>query len=196
MANMTTNDNELEETLRGVLKKIFGYKLDSLGMIDTPRRILGYWREFSQPETEIDIKDFECETSDQIILIRDIKFTSICEHHLLPFFGAVNIAYIPRNQTVIGLSKIPRIVSQHAKKPQLQERLGVEIKDRIVEEIDPLGIAIIITARHTCMEARGIRAEGAETKTSIVSGVFRTDACSRSEILRIARNELLMLLGK
>jgi GTP cyclohydrolase I len=185
---MTIEDIELEKSLKKILEKIYGREMMMTeGMIETPGRILGYWREFADKTKQVDIKTFDCITSDQMIMIRGINFVSICEHHLLPFLGTVDIVYVPNKSKVIGLSKIPRIVAECARKPQLQERLGTEIKDILQKEINPLGIAIIITARHTCMEARGIRAIGSETKTSLITGIFRSEDS--------ARNELLGLLG-
>ena len=135
-----------------------------------------------------DVKLFNEEHNDDMVIVRDIPVYSMCEHHLLPFYGKASIAYIPRNGKIFGLSKLARIVDNFAKKPQLQERLTNEVADFICKVADPLGVAVVMEAEHLCMTMRGIKKPGALTQTSALRGVMRTNANTR--------NEALMLLTK
>lgn len=111
---------------------------------------------------------------DETILVRDIPFYSMCEHHLLPFFGVVNVAYIPKDGEIIGLSKIARIVNCYARRPQVQERMTREISNFIFDNFHVLGSAVVIEAEHLCMTMRGIKSMGSKTRTSLLNGVFAT----------------------
>ena len=122
---------------------------------------------------------------DELVLVRDIEVQSFCEHHLLPFIGCAHVAYIPRDGRITGLSKIARCVAGYAARPQLQERLTAQVADAMVDELDPLGVLVVIEAEHTCMTMRGIRAAGAMTVTSAVRGSLRSDARSREEALSL-----------
>ncbi len=126
---------------------------------------------------------FEAESS-ELVLVRDIELYSLCEHHLLPFFGKAHVAYIP-NRKIIGLSKIPRIVDAYARRLQVQERLTSQVADHLVEILDPLGVAVILESVHLCMMMRGVEKQNSTTLTSAMRGVFRDDARSRSELLTL-----------
>ena len=120
-----------------------------------------------------------------MVIVRDIPFSSMCEHHLLPFVGKAHIAYIPSNNKIIGLSKLARIVDNFAKRPQVQERLTHDIADFLDESLSPKGVAVIIEAEHMCMSIRGAKASGSKTQTSALRGIMRTDARTRAEVLAL-----------
>jgi GTP cyclohydrolase I len=122
----------------------------------------------------------------QMVLVRDIELYSMCEHHLLPFIGKAHVAYIP-NGKITGLSKIARIVDTYARRLQVQERLTVEIRDCIQEALQPLGVAVVIEATHTCMSLRGVEKSNALTTTSAFSGAFLNSARTRNEFLNLIR---------
>jgi GTP cyclohydrolase I len=123
---------------------------------------------------------------DEMVIVKDIEFFSLCEHHLLPFFGKAHIAYVP-NGKVIGLSKIPRLVDIFARRLQVQERLTMQIADAIAEAIDPQGVAVILEAQHLCMMMRGVEKQHSDTVTSAMRGVFKTQLQTRNEFLSLVR---------
>ena len=125
------------------------------------------------------------EASDQMVMVRDIEMYSLCEHHLLPFFGKVHVAYVPDGK-IIGLSKLPRIVDVFARRLQVQERLTQQIADAICEVLQPRGVGVVIEAAHLCMMMRGVEKQNSSTLTSALRGVFRDDARTREEFLRLA----------
>ena len=124
---------------------------------------------------------------DEMVIVRDVEFFSMCEHHLLPFFGKAHIAYVP-NGKVIGLSKIPRLVDVFARRLQVQERLTTEIADAISDAIDPQGVAVIMEAQHLCMMMRGVEKQHSATVTSAMRGVFKTQLQTRNEFLSLVRH--------
>jgi GTP cyclohydrolase I len=129
------------------------------------------------------------EKYDEIVLVRDIAFNSMCEHHLLPFSGNAHVAYIP-NGKVLGLSKFARVVDVYSRRPQVQERLTNQVADLIMGELAPIGVAVIGDATHSCMTSRGVRKPGSSVVTSALRGCFLTDASSRTEVLSLLRNQL------
>ena len=121
-----------------------------------------------------------------MVLVRDIAFYSLCEHHLIPFFGVAHVAYIPsKNGRITGMSKIVRLVRTAAARLQLQERLTSTIADTLVESLEPAGVLVLIQAEHLCMSMRGVRAPGSRVVTSAVRGIFRTNAATRAEVLAL-----------
>jgi GTP cyclohydrolase I len=123
---------------------------------------------------------------DEMVLVKDIDFASMCEHHLLPFMGQAHVAYLP-NGRIVGLSKIPRVVEALARRPQVQERMTEEIADLLMDALDARGVAVILEATHTCMSIRGVRKAKSVTTTSAMRGTFRTNPATRSELLALVR---------
>jgi GTP cyclohydrolase I len=160
------------------------------GLLDTPERMEKSMA-FLTRGYAMDVKTvlhealFEVEY-DEMVIVKDIEFFSMCEHHLLPFFGKAHIAYVP-NGRVIGLSKVPRVVDVFARRLQVQERLTTEIADAISEAIDPQGVAVILEAQHLCMMMRGVEKQHSATVTSAMRGVFKTQMQTRSEFLSLVR---------
>jgi GTP cyclohydrolase I len=163
------------------------------GLLGTPERVARSLRYLTEGY-DMDVHDavgdalFE-QDYDEIVAVRDIQFYSLCEHHLLPFFGAAHVAYLPRGR-VVGLSKIPRLVDLHAHRLQLQERMTREIAESLEAVVQPGGVAVVVEARHLCMEMRGVEKAGSQTVTSCMLGCFRTDARSRAEVLALLRTRL------
>lgn len=162
---------------------------DRPGLVETPDRvaraaaeILGGYDE--DPAAHLR-KQFQEGDNEEMVIVRDIPFSSMCEHHILPFTGKAHVAYIPRAGRITGLSKIARCVAGYARRLQLQERLTGQIADALMAELDPRGALVVLEAEHTCMTMRGVRAAGAVTVTSAVRGCFRTDIKSREEALRL-----------
>lgn len=126
------------------------------------------------------------ETMRNVVVVKDIQFSSLCEHHLLPFMGVCHVGYLPKNK-VLGLSKIPRIVEVFARRLQIQERLGAEIAKAVEDAVDPLGVAVVIEATHMCMTIRGVEKPHAKTSTSCVLGQFRSDPRTRAEFFDLLK---------
>jgi GTP cyclohydrolase IA len=160
------------------------------GLLDTPERMEKSMA-FLTRGYAMDVKTvlhealFEVEY-DEMVIVKDVEFFSMCEHHLLPFFGKAHVAYVP-NGKVIGLSKIPRVVDVFARRLQVQERLTTEIADAITEAIDPQGVAVILEAQHLCMMMRGVEKQHSATVTSAMRGVFKTQVQTRNEFLSLVR---------
>lgn len=156
------------------------------GLIDTPERVLKAYKEMTEGYgadiTQILSVSFDVEF-DELIVVKNIPFVSLCEHHLLPFIGTATVGYIPKKR-IVGLSKLARLVDAYAKRLQVQERLTKQIADAMLEHIKPLGCGVVIKGNHSCMSCRGIRKQG-EMITSSLHGVFRTDASARHEFLSL-----------
>lgn len=159
------------------------------GIRDTPDRVARAFDEIYagvhvDPVDVIDVV-FE-EGHDELVMVRDIPFHSNCEHHLLPFFGLAHVAYLPNERgQVTGLSKLARVVDVCAKRPGLQERMTTQIADALEQALEPRGVFVVLEARHLCLEMRGIRRAGAETVTSTVRGIFRSDPRTRAEAMSL-----------
>jgi GTP cyclohydrolase I len=160
------------------------------GLKETPFRVLkafleytkGYWED---PEAILG-KSFDV-VYDELVLIKDIPFNSMCEHHFAPFFGVAHVAYIPEKNVITGLSKFARLVDAYAHRFQVQERLTAQIADTIERVLSPLGVAVIIEAEHYCMCGRGIKKQGAKTVTSSMRGAFRTTDAARAELMQLIK---------
>lgn len=178
---------KIEQAVRMILEGI-GEDPNREGLKDTPQRVTRMYAEvFAGLHRDIsqDIKVFTEEGNDEMILIGDIPFYSMCEHHLLPFHGKAHVVYVPKDGKILGLSKVARIVDTLSKKPQLQERLTSEIADRIIEAVDARSCCVVIEAEHLCMTMRGIKKPGSRTVTSAMRGGCRTDARTRNEALAL-----------
>ena len=151
---------------------------------DTPARVAGAFEELLSPRA-FDLTSFpNDEGYDELVLVRDIPFASLCEHHLLPFTGVAHVAYIP-GQRILGLSKLARVVELFSRRLQVQERLTAEVADCICEHLQPKGVAVVIEATHACMTARGVNTPGVLMTTSRMMGTFRSDERSRKEVLAL-----------
>ena len=163
------------------------------GLEGTPRRIADMYAElFSgldmDAKAELTV-DFEVGHQEMVIL-RDIPFYSMCEHHLLPFYGVAHVGYIPNKEgRVVGLSKLARVVDIFAKRPQLQERMTTQIADTIVEALQPDGVAVVVQAEHLCMTMRGIKKPGSNVITSATRGIFRSRAVTRAEFMALVQGK-------
>lgn len=177
----------IENAVREILIAV-GEDTEREGLRETPVRVARMYAEiFSGLHRDIqkDIKIFNEPGNDEMILIRDIPFYSMCEHHLLPFLGKAHVVYIPRDGKILGLSKVARIVDTLSRKPQLQERLTNEVADIILKAINAQSVCVVIEAEHLCMTMRGIRKPGSCTVTSAMRGGCRSDARTRAEALAL-----------
>ena len=167
-----------------------GEDVGRAGIRHTPKRVAAMCEELftgMAADTSKIIKVLRSEQHDEIVLIRDIPFYSICEHHLLPFLGKAHVAYIPDGNRVTGISKLARIVELHAKQLQVQERLTTHIAETIQQALRPRGVMVVIEAEHLCMTMRGVKKSGATTVTSVVRGIFRENPATRAETLSLIR---------
>lgn len=177
----------IENAVRDILSAI-GENPERIGLLLTPNRVARMYKELfcgidKDPKDEITITYRE--DHDEVILVRDISFYSVCEHHLIPFFGRAHVAYLPRNGLITGLSKIARVVDIASKRPQLQERMTTQIAQAILDKLNPLGVAVVLEAEHLCMSMRGIKKAGSKTITSVLKGIFQTSQSSRAEVLSL-----------
>ncbi len=182
------NKEKIMEGVKLILEGV-GEDVNREGLIETPDRIARMYMEIfegiGKNAEEVLSKTFSVENND-LVLEKDITFFSMCEHHLVPFFGKAHIAYIPKGK-VAGLSKLARTVEIYAKKPQLQERLTTEIADALMKYLDAEGAMVVIEAEHTCMTMRGVKKPGAKTVTTTYRGVFREDIELRREVMNFIR---------
>jgi GTP cyclohydrolase I len=186
--NMSDTCNKtIAKNIKSVLSEI-GENPEREGLLKTPVRVAKSMEfltnGYNQNPTEILKSAMFDEDYSQMVLVKDIELYSMCEHHMLPFFGKAHIAYIP-NGKIVGLSKIPRIVDVFAKRLQVQERLTDEIKDCIQDTLDAKGVAVVIEAQHLCMQMRGVQKQHSSTTTSAFSGIFLKDEKTRSEFMTL-----------
>lgn len=171
------------------LLKAIGEDPEREGLKETPLRVAKMYEEIFEglSVSPYDhIKKFkEDNTNDEVILVKDIPIYSMCEHHLIPFFGTANVAYIPNKGEIIGLSKISRIVDCYVKRPQVQERLTNQVADFIFSECKVLGVAVFIEAQHLCMTMRGIKSMGSKTKTTAFRGIMSSDKEKKQEVVSL-----------
>ncbi|MDY3226123.1 MAG: GTP cyclohydrolase I FolE [Candidatus Cryptobacteroides sp.] len=170
--------------------KLLGEDTEREGLLKTPERVAKAMqfmtKGYAQDGVEIIKSAIFDEEYQQMVLIKDIELYSSCEHHMLPFIGKAHVAYIP-NGKITGLSKIARVVETYARRLQVQERLTVQIRDCIQEALNPLGVAVVIEATHTCMQIRGVQKSNAVTTTSAFSGAFLSSARTRNEFLNLIK---------
>jgi GTP cyclohydrolase I len=181
--------DKIKKGVKLILEGI-GEDPDRPGLKDTPKRVANLYEEIfaglNTPTEEI-LKPIEGESHDEMVLVKDIPFYSVCEHHLLPFIGKAHVAYIPSKGNIVGLSKLARAVEIFAKRPQVQERLTSQLADLIMEKLKPKGAMVIIDAEHLCMSMRGVKKPGSKTVTSAVRGIFRTKESTRIELLELIK---------
>lgn len=181
------------EAIKGAVRTILtavGEDPDREGLLETPRRVAKMYAEMFEGLRADPGKHLEVtfpEEYDELVLVRDIPFTSMCEHHLLPFTGVAHVGYLP-NGRVTGLSKLARVVEEVARRPQVQERMSQTIADLIEERLGSAGVAVVIRAEHSCMSIRGVKKHGASTVTSALRGVFKTNQASRAEVMSLVNN--------
>ena len=186
-------DAETTEKIAAHVKeilKLLGEDTEREGLLKTPERVAKAMqfmtKGYAQDGVEIIKSAVFYEEYQQMVLIKDIELYSSCEHHMLPFIGKAHVAYIP-NGKITGLSKIARVVETYARRLQVQERLTVQIRDCIQEALNPLGVAVVIEATHTCMQIRGVQKSNAVTTTSAFSGAFLSSARTRNEFLNLIK---------
>lgn len=176
----------IETAVREILSAV-GEDVDREGIRNTPQRVARMYAELlggMQEDPKEHLKSVFAENYDEIVLLRDIPFFSICEHHLMPFIGAAHVAYLPAG-SVLGVSKLARVVDCFARRLQVQERLTDQIADFIMSSLNPRGVAVVLEASHSCMTIRGIKKPGSVMVTSSLRGIFRRDPKSRSEIMSL-----------
>ena len=176
----------IAQAVREILEAI-GEDPDRSSLLETPDRVARMYTELfsglhSDPARHLQ-KCFQ-EAFDELVLVREISFNSLCEHHLLPFMGVAHVGYLPNGQ-VVGLSKLARVVEEVSHRPQVQERMTDQIADLLSEELDAKGVVVVIEATHTCMTIRGVRKPGSRTVTSAVRGLFKTNQSSRAEVMSL-----------
>ncbi len=164
---------------------------DEEGLKDTPRRIAEFYEQFFtglQRDPEEKLKLYRAENKDEMIIARDIHFFSMCEHHFLPFYGYVHIAYIPENNTITGFSRLVDVIETVARKPQIQERMTTEIAEIIMDVLHPKGVLVIVEAEQLCLTMRGFSQPGSKTVSSAIRGILRKDA-TRAEALALIKSK-------
>ena len=187
---MSNNYNkQLADNIKSILSEI-GETPDREGLLKTPERVAKSMdfltNGYKQNPAEILKSAMFCEEYSQMVLVKDIEIYSLCEHHMLPFFGKAHIAYIP-NGHIVGLSKIPKIADIFARRLQVQERLTDQIKDCLQDVLNPKGVAVVIEAQHLCMQMRGVQKQHSSTTTSAFSGIFLKDEKTRSEFMNLIK---------
>jgi GTP cyclohydrolase I len=195
MGEFQYND-EVTEKIASQYKNIIdiiGEDSNREGLLKTPERVAKAYQFLTQgykqhPEEILKSALFH-ESYSEMVIVKDIEVYSMCEHHILPFFGKAHIAYIP-NGTIVGLSKIPRVVEAFSRRLQVQERLTIEIRDCIQQTLKPLGVAVVLECKHMCMQMRGVEKQNSTTTTSAFTGTFLSNDSTRKEFINLVRSEL------
>lgn len=181
---------KIQKAVRALLEAV-GEDPSREGLRDTPRRVADFYEEalqgFSVDPRKILTVYYEKENHEEIVLIKDIPFYSLCEHHLLPFFGKATVAYIPKKDRLLGISKLVRVVEAYSRRLQLQERLTKQIADTVMEVAKPHGAMVVVEAEHLCMTMRGVKKPGSKMITSAMRGLFLKDARTRAEALSLIK---------
>ena len=177
----------------GEVLRLLGEDPEREGLIKTPERVAKAWSYLTKGYEQDPIAILQSamfkEEYKQMVVVKDIELFSVCEHHMLPFVGKAHVAYIP-NGTITGLSKVARVVECFARRLQVQERLTVQIRDSIQEALNPLGVAVVIEASHTCMQMRGVEKQDSATTTSAFTGIFLSDPRTREEFMSLISSRL------
>lgn len=180
---------KIEKAVRLILEAI-GEDPDREGLIETPARVARMYEEIFcglHEDPEMHLQKIFSEQHNEMVIVKDMPLYSICEHHLLPFYGKAHVAYIPRKGCVTGLSKLARLVDGFAKRPQLQERLTTQVADSIMGRLNAIGALVVIEAEHMCMTFRGVRKPGSKTVTSAVRGLFQSNEATRAEAFSLIK---------
>ena len=186
VGNRPFDPDRAEAAVRELLAAI-GEDPDRDGLAETPARVARMWHEVlsgtsEDPDQHL-TRTFEIE-HDEMVLVRDIPFTSVCEHHLLPFSGVAHVAYLPGTTgRFTGLSKLARLVEGYSRRLQVQERLTSQLADAMSQMLEPVGVLVVVEAEHSCMSIRGVRKPGTKTVTTAVRGIYRTDSSARAEVM-------------
>lgn len=182
----------IERAVREIIEAI-GENPEREGLKGTPGRIARMYEEIfsglkQDPKEHLKVY-FQDERYEELVLVKDISFYSICEHHLVPFFGKAHVAYLPKEGRLTGLSKLARTVDTVAKRPQLQERITATIADSLMESLSPYGVVVVVEAEHMCMTMRGVKKPGSKTVTSAVRGVFNKNVAARAEVMTLINSK-------
>lgn len=191
LQNMTNNQEKLEQAIYQLLEAL-GENPEREGLIETPKRVAKMYQEMFSGLNEDPKDQFTAvftENHDEVVLVKDIPFYSMCEHHLVPFYGVAHVAYLPSDGRVTGLSKLARAVEVASKRPQLQERLNSQVADALEEALQPKGVFVMLEAEHMCMTMRGIKKPGSKTVTTVARGIFKDNREERKEILSLIREK-------
>jgi GTP cyclohydrolase I len=185
---------DLEKIARGIrlLLEGVGEDPDRPGLKRTPERVAEMYAELTagmREDPEAHVQALPGDRHDEMVIVKDIQFSSLCEYHLAPFVGRCHIAYIPKEGRIVGLSKLARLLETYARRLQVQERLTSEIADTLHKILKPLGVMVVLEAEHTCMTIRGVRKPGALTVTSAIRGAFRKDSRTRAEAMALIRGK-------
>lgn len=189
LCNTVSKEVDLE-AIQGAVRTILtavGEDPDREGLLETPRRVAKMYAEMFEGLRVDPARHLEVtfpEAYEELVLVRDIQFTSMCEHHLLPFSGVAHVGYLPKGR-VTGLSKLARVVEEVARRPQVQERMTHQIASMIEEKLGSAGVAVVIEAEHSCMSIRGVKKPGSKTITSELRGIFKTNQSSRAEVMAL-----------
>lgn len=183
------NLEKIEVAIKMILEAI-GEDVNREGLLDTPKRVAKMYEEMfsgigTDPKEVFDTIFHE--EHNELVLVKDIPFYSMCEHHLVPFFGKAHVAYLPQEGRVAGLSKLGRCVESASKRPQLQERLTSMVADAVMEMLLPQGVYVIVEAEHLCMTMRGLKKPGSKTVTTVARGIFENDEIKRNEVLSLIK---------
>lgn len=183
--------DKIERGVRLILEGV-GEDAERAGLQRTPRRVAEMYAELTagmREDAAEHVNALPGDRHDEMVVVKDIHFASLCEHHLAPFVGKCHIAYIPREGRIVGLSKLARLVDTFARRLQVQERLTSEIADTLFEGLKPVGVMVVMEAEHTCMTIRGVKKPGAVTITSAIRGGFRKDPRTRAEAMALIRSD-------
>jgi GTP cyclohydrolase I len=179
----------IERAVREILIAV-GEEPDREGLRETPSRVARMYAEMFRglrADPRVHLQKVFTQKYDEIVLIKNISFESMCEHHLLPFFGQAHVAYLPKGK-VVGLSKIPRVVEDVVHRPQIQEGITVQLADLLMGELDARGVGVVVEAEHTCMTIRGVRKPGSVCTTSAMRGIFKENPTTRAELMALLRD--------
>jgi GTP cyclohydrolase I len=185
------NQEAIEKAIRSVLQNV-GENPNREGLLKTPERVAKAYghllQGYSQNAEDVLNSAVFHEQYSEMVVVKDIEVYSLCEHHLLPFFGKAHVAYIP-NGKIVGLSKIPRVVDVFARRLQVQERLTIEVRDVIQRVLNPVGVAVVLDCHHLCMQMRGVSKQNSSTTTSAFSGIFLTNDATRKEFFSLVKSK-------